>query len=712
MADLGSIKQQNVASGIVPVDRTAGVNAVRGALNLTEKIVTEAAEGDLRGDLQEDAEEALSLSNESQPLEFDRLPGDTPIIGFTNSMRRLSATALQATDSQSRTRAQLQMQKTLADAKNKYGWLRDELDREAAQFMGASPELAELGLSDAQNRAGKGKAGVAQTEIDLIMGKAFGDGDLDLGMDPGVYQFGTIEFATEYQRKAGILNQAIELEQSERVLLAQDRRSAREQFRISERSLRGPEGGIARLHDAVLDGYKQVQSLRDSIKLGDSSAQTATALGEAEELFNTSIKPNLLIRLNEGRAEAIRRHSAVWGTTAGSLNVPSGDALHERSRQMLLDELAGLDTLVELIEKDNPDVTAILRNAAFLRIARNLQQSPGLQTIADLAQTRPNFVNNMEKFGLGQHFTTEIDNYLRGEGLAQELNGVLERGGYFHMDASGDQSGSPQDYLDRQDQNRRNSPSMSGNLLDARDPKAATAAGVTFGVRTLAAFNSATNPATMSQDRSQAYLNNDIWMTGNILDNDTMQHPEDREQVRGMDANPALYDVVEEMPDGRNSTLVQAYALSKQKYWTNNKRGDSRTNFSEEIQELAQTGIGRQGMAAVRFMDPNTENLKSDGEISLTVNRARVFTAFGAEDAQFTGRVDQDAIMANALANAAYDELVGIATELGRKSTQFIQIDTFYNWVGRPNSTKNYIASLVQGGETNSLERLFGVELE
>ncbi len=711
MADLGSIKQQNVAAGVVPVDRTAGVNAVKGALNLTEKLITEKAEGELRGELQEDAEEALSLSNESQPLEFDKLPGDTAVVEFTNSMSRLSAIALQAQDSQSRTRAQLEMQKTLSDAKNKYGWLRDELDREAAQFMGASPELAELGLSDAQGRAGGGKAGAAQAEIDLIMGKAFGNGDLDLNMDPGEYRFGTIEFATEYQKRAATLNQTIELEQSERLLLAQDRRSAREQFRVSERELRGPEGGIARLHNAVLDGYKQVQSIRDSIKLGDSSAQTANALGEAEELFNTSIKPNLLIRLNEGRADAIRRHSAIWGTTEGSLSVPSGDALAERSRQQLLDELSGIDTLIELIEKDNPDVTAILRNAAFLRTARNIEQAPGLQVIADLAMTRPNFVNNMEKFGLGQHFSTEIDNYLRGEGLAKELDGMLERGAVFHLDASSDPSGSPQDYLDRQDQNRRNSPSMSGTITDNRDPKAATAANVSYGQQTLAAFKSATNPAEMDQDRSQAYLNNDIWMTGNILDNDTMQFPEDREQVRGMDANPLLYAVVMMMPEGRDSVLVQAYALSKQKYWISNKRGDSRTGFSNEIIEIAQTPVGPGQIPAVQFMDPNTENLKSDGEISLTVNRERVEQAFGI-GVKRDRTAPFNELVATQSAEAAYNNLVGIAAELGRKSTQFIQIDTFYNWVGRPNSVKNYVASLVQGGETNSLARLFGVELK
>jgi hypothetical protein len=205
--DLGDIRTRDTNAGVSPVTDVAGQNALRGALNLTDKVITEVAEADVRGAL--------------QPLEFEKLPGDGAMVELTNELRRHQATAAQANNSNKRVAAQQQMQVTLQAKKRKYPWLADELDAEARQFMGASPELTELGLSDAAARSGTGRAGTSADTLEIISKRAYGTGAEDYNMDPTTHPIGSIQFSIEWARKSELLAKRVALRDEEEMLVLQ-----------------------------------------------------------------------------------------------------------------------------------------------------------------------------------------------------------------------------------------------------------------------------------------------------------------------------------------------------------------------------------------------------------------------------------------------------------------------------------------------------------
>ena len=306
MAELGDIKTRDVNAGVVPVTDVAGQNALRGALNLTDKVITEVAEADLRGDLQKDADDALALSDETQPLEFDKIEGDGAIVELTNELRRHQATAAQANNSNKRVKAQQDMQVSLQAKKNKYPWLRDELDAEARQFMGASPELTELGLSDAGARSCSGRAGTSSDILDRVFKRAYGTGAEDYGMDPTTHPIGSVQFSEMWSRKSQLLAARVALRDEEELLKLAGSGDARRGFAVLQKQLLGPEGEMQQVYDAI-DGQLTPLRIAQQQAARDGSPQGANNLAQVTQAFDADTKPRLNDNINSADHRVRRR---------------------------------------------------------------------------------------------------------------------------------------------------------------------------------------------------------------------------------------------------------------------------------------------------------------------------------------------------------------------------------------------------------------------
>lgn len=712
MAELGSINTRDVHAGTTPVTDAAGQSALKGALSLAGTVIQEGAEADLRGDLQEDATEALRASESPVAVE-GLLPGDTAIIELHNEIKKHLATAAQAKDTNARARAQLAMQQTLQDKMAKYGWMRTELQAEYNKFIGASPELTELGINDASSTGAR-----AQTEsfLDDIHDLAYGRGLLDFKMDPGDYQIGTIEFAREYNRQSTLMSDRIALEQEERSLALTDKVNARQASLLSMRQMYSPEGGVSALYNRVREAYSGITNIRQAVTLGDTSPATTLALAEAEQDWNTTGRAQTLELLDDSINLIEQRHTQVWGTrmTDGGITVPSSDPLYEASRRMLTGELSALTTLRELIAADNKDVSDILEGVAILRGHRVLSRTNGLQTIADLSAAAPSLLANADKLGLNVSAASKFANYGRSQGLSAELGQVFQSGSVLHGVATMDNAGlSPDEIIKKQDRSRRQGRSYSGVISDANDPALGTAGSWTFVEQVVAAYKETKDPVIRSPARSLAYVNSMIWAMGNSLDHDTTNSPEDKAAIRTILADPTQYEFIESIEGGRSHPMVAAMAQRVNDYWSQ-AEGDSRSVWLSEINTLASEQFGPQGMRAAAFMAMDTEEINK-GKLIFTVNEDSVYKAFGIT----RNRGDQlpSDPVADINARASIRSLRAIASTLTEQVTKFIQVDTFNNWVIRPGNVLNYLTSIVQKGgggpdarSLNSMFKLFDTE--
>ena len=712
MADLGNIQTRDVGAGTAPVTDVAGQNAVRGALNLTDKVITEVAEADLRGTLQEDATEALTLSTDTQPIEFKKEEGDGAIVELTNELRRHQATAAQANNTNKRVSAQLQMQRSLQEKKAKYPWLRDELDAEARQFMGMSPELTELGLSDASARAGKGRAGTSADVLDSVFKRAYGSGTEDFNMDPLRFPIGTNEFSKEWIRQQTLMGARIGLRDKEEMLVAQGNVTAREAFAVLQSQLQSSEGDVQAIYNGI---QRQLAPLREaqSQAARDQTPAGINSLAQAQQLFDTTTKPQINDTIALSLRELDQRFNRLFKpfTTEFGTVVPSSSTAFEAAKALYLSEKAALVTIQDLINSDNPNASEILKSYSFIRGATAISEAPNMQALADLTVAHPTLFNNLDSLGLDKSYQSVWNNQKRGPALAQEVEDALTAGRALQVyRAETSKATTSSDYLDDVDQQRRGSDNPSGVTADGRNPPDTVSSGLAQLDAMRNGFETITTPEFLNQASGLSYINGTIDTIGNILDTGAIKEPEDKAEIRKMMASSAMITAVGQIPEGRKDLRVAAMSQRLEEYW-DKPAGDSRVRWQREIQAIATNPLSPSASGAsigsipmVRFLDPDVSGLAENGTVTFTVRRSRVEKAVKNQASRgitpfLLGLPQQDKNLVNTLVR----QLQRAAEKLSTSITQFVRVDANLNWVARPGTEINYVGAFLQGGEGNSL---------
>jgi hypothetical protein len=214
MAELGDIEQVDSNRGVSPVGRGAELAALGTGLQLTKKVADEAVKAQLIGNLNEVESDALAQAAEleaqrSQGGEDFSFRGDPELNLAARGMAtkahanitKLRQAAEQATSGSRRDAAILRMQRELNQAKNKWPWAADDLERAAGAYTRGNPSLTYLAALDANTAA---QSAAAQSDIDEI--KAYATDTLNI--DPAQYQFGTKAWSRQYALKSELYQRA------------------------------------------------------------------------------------------------------------------------------------------------------------------------------------------------------------------------------------------------------------------------------------------------------------------------------------------------------------------------------------------------------------------------------------------------------------------------------------------------------------------------
>lgn len=188
MADLGIIRTTDVNRGVRSPDRRAEGQAIGNILEGTAQVVKGAivkgTEDDILNSIKEDFDNTFSPEEvDSMGPPESRMGSDTEAQRVRDEMNRLVAQRDQGKSAQ-RTLAEMRINQIVADASNKFPWMREELLRSAGRVTQLSVELDRLGMYDA---AMQSAAEQAQSRLDEVQSHATNDWDKGgLGMDPTI----------------------------------------------------------------------------------------------------------------------------------------------------------------------------------------------------------------------------------------------------------------------------------------------------------------------------------------------------------------------------------------------------------------------------------------------------------------------------------------------------------------------------------------------
>lgn len=421
MAELGPIKATDISRGQTPVNRSAELGALNTALGLTDKVIEEGARADLRGDLAQVQHDALqsAAAGPTAPSysEWNAEGGqDDHLVGFLNQMRKHEAMAKQSGVSAYKLRAQQLMEQELQNAKEKYPWMKEKLHQEASMFMNSNPTLTALGMADAAINADSFETEQSQDWIKSVEKTAYdpvtGGG---LGIDKRI-EFGTVEFAREYNKRMERRGAQQSLILEEQLNSAQDTYDARRAQNIVQRQLEGPEGNLSMV-------YEEVGSALDTFSRKQYEYRTGL-IDEAEFLrYQDEWNRDAGLKIRKLISDAkIGVRSTVTKAFPGSLaDEPEAKAWMERAEKHIED----LEVLEATIESGNANIGELIKTFSMMRSHKLMTEGQAMhfRDMLDLVNLAPGIFDLWAR--TDNTFGSAYDQQIHNEGMGPEIMGIL-----------------------------------------------------------------------------------------------------------------------------------------------------------------------------------------------------------------------------------------------------------------------------------------------
>jgi hypothetical protein len=618
MAELGSINTTDTNRGVTPVTRESDLAALNAGLNLTGKVITEAAKTDIRNDLKEDADDAIAASDQAldTPVEYDPLTeegladsgldlrgvDESAIINFTNEMRSHQAIATQAKDNASRTRATQQMQRTLQQAKQKYPWLRDTLQAEASAFMSSSADLTELGLRDAAVGASNA-AGVNTDYIDELKKRAYGTGALDLKMDPRI-QIGTAEFSIQYSRKMAKKQAEISLSEDTAFFTAMDKKDARKAADITRRHLTAPEGGLMQTFEQVDRLVDPLFGVRQAFAAGTA---TRGELAAEQDNWNRNVKPQIDRLLERTIIEMQTDFNNIW---AGNLaNEPEAEA----NRALLNTSIENVKMMRATLDGDIQDVKMMLSTLSHVAVTKKFDDAPALRDLNDFIEGTPlNMIDTVDKWAVSNSSAYDLDN--AADGLNADLMQAYPNIFVSAQEVSGM---SPEQARAQRRENRTLGVPGRRVQSDVKEQVLKDSMGMIENVVSEAKEERLSTPvrATAGLVTYAKYIEEVGSVAGGISS-------EEKQVLRDSLADEATLSLINTA--GRDSTQAQQLRLAYEEdiYGLNGK--DSRAGWADEIRAIATSRIAQgpsqftPGFSLMNLVNVEPNQIAADGSIVFT----------------------------------------------------------------------------------------------
>ena len=552
MAELGDIEQVDSNRGISPVGRGAELAALGTGLQLTKKVADEAVKAQLIGNLNEVESDALAQAAEleaqrSQGGEDFSFRGDPELNLAARGMAtkahanitKLRQAADQATSGSRRDAAILRMQRELNQAKNRWPWAADDLERAAGSYTRGNPSLAYLAALDASTAE---QQAAVQEDIDQIKKYAYDT----LGMDPAQYVFGTKNWSRKYAQMS-------ELEQ--RKLLNEDRVAAMRastEFQATEAEetwaveLTKSEGEIHQVMVGIGGAITEQLELRRIVEQrGDTAAGAELA---QEWATNVEQYKNQLIQAKI----AIDKNFPI--------HFPGAQAQSEagvRSRALAEQKKEDIDILIAALDSGVQEVGDVIKSMDLVVTAQRLEEAP---TVKAMFQTMAypgadNSVALWTKWDFG--YSSPEFQALIAKGFTKEVPFLF--GG--HMEASAEM---PQGSTLTTDDYRRaldnqnaisNSPSPTG-MYQTKDPADVPFIAATGVIGVLDSWQEGTSPMFVPETAATSSWNlaknlDALTRTGigGFEDSDKLKN-----RIWERLASPRTAEVLEMVPGGFNNT--------------------------------------------------------------------------------------------------------------------------------------------------------------
>jgi hypothetical protein len=297
-------------------------------------------------------------------------PEEEHLAAVEGEIGRITSAVQQAPSTSHKARAILQMQKTIEQAKSKYPWAADRLDRAGARYMNTSYRLATLGFAESVNQA---KQASAQAELEQLRENAE-----KLGIDTIRYPVGTAEFNVRYANESYDAEQWKAFEREEKRLASRNTFAGREALAHLNKARVGEHGYMAGLEKSL--GIMIEKSIDEGIlpllALGDDElSQKDTARVEAEMAkLNAILTQHYLPQITMSENRLRRFRDDAFNATGPNGGLTNGEEWQQS--QVLLDEFtAEANALRTLVESSSTDIPALRKIIATTRARTNL--NPG-----------------------------------------------------------------------------------------------------------------------------------------------------------------------------------------------------------------------------------------------------------------------------------------------------------------------------------------------
>lgn len=708
MAELGSINTTDTNRGVSPVTKEGDLAALNAGLNLTGKVITEAAKTDIRNDLAEDAKDAIAASDAAldTPVEYDPLTKEAltesgvdlsgvdrdAVVNFTNEMRRHQALATQSKDSATRTRATQQMQRSLQAAKMKYPWLRDELQSEASQFISSSADLTELGLRDAAVNA-TNASGVNTDYIDSIKKKAYGEGDLGLKMDPRI-EFGTAEFAVQYDRRTQRQQARVQLAEDVALFNAIDDKNARRAADITRRQLLAPEGDVMTMYTDLNRLIDPIQAVREAHAGGTA---TRGQLAEAEDNWQRVTVPHISRTLDKTIISMQTEFNKVW---AGNL---ADEPQAEAARTMLNNSIENIKMVKASLAGDVRDVKMMLDTISHIATTKKLDDAPALRDLNDfLIGTDTNMIDALDKWQVTNKNSMDLDQ--AAEGLFEDMEMV-----YPNIFVSATEVKGMDEFAARAERKHNRSIGRPGRRVqggtDIQILK--DAFGMVENV-----LSEATNDRLNTPQHASAGL---VTVAKYIEDTGTINRPlhvDEKQRMRGHLADDAMVALVDNV--GKESSEVQQVRMAYEIDYFGLDGKDDRKQWADDVSELARTRIAQgpaentPGFALLNLVDYDETTVSEDGSLAFSVSIPRVREAVRLANPNMVPGRDGSLF---ALEEKAIREANAAAAKLSEQVTTFTRSQAHLEYMRNPTSKQpQYLQAFMDvGAESAGMNTIFNI---
>lgn len=692
MAELGVIDRVDTNRGVGPVSRNSELQGLSSALGLTDKIIDEAAKADLRGDLEqatEDVIESAAAADAGRPEveTFESQQESEAVVSFVNQMRKHAAMAQQASSSGLRARAVLAMQRELQNAKNKYPWMRATLDQEANRFMGNNPTLTELGMVDAAINAGTHPSAQSQDWIEGIKQQAYGKGPNELGMDERI-EFGTVEFARQYDRKMKRLQERQALERDEALAKAQDTADIRQLVTVGTKQLESAEGTLTALYDDMTVELGQIHDARSQFRQGRI---LESQLLEQEDQWQREVKPTLLLRLQNARLVMRDKYNEL--IPFHLQDEPDAAALNNRVNQHSQD----IETIEAAISADNTNVVDLIRTLSLLRGQRRLETAPTLREFTDLANISEKALTAMGAMDFT--FASAYDQQLISNGMGPEIMTSMFPSLAADYIVSGGNLPPEERRRRRQEAyTRSNSP---GGRVETNDPKVVATDAVGQILRNVNAIGT---PELRDPVADRMYVGGTAAklqelataMPGGLADENILD-------LRDAMSSTNWVKLVDDV--GRNDPNVREWVANVEQDYLGVI--DKPRDWANSILELAQDaqdsgGTGR--VRAINLLDIDHDNLVSTGQLSFMVNEEAINAAFplsetgdSPRETSFFGLGESRNDRVRSKRQQVKRDMEAIARRLTEDATAYIRVQAHLSYAKNPSLTQpEYTKAFIQ----------------